>query len=310
MGSRLLIPPVGSEVMKPVKMLTLVLSLSIPVIAFGQPPEGDRPAEGRPERRPGSFGGREEGREGFRFPNPLLEALDLDKDGDLSTDEVDVATKSLKSLDKNLDGKLDNAEMRPDFGPMGPGGPGFGGPGGPGFGGGPGAVGGNPQEMIDRLMAMDGNDDGKLAKDELPERLQSMFSRADRNSDNLLDKEEMQAMARERSGGFGGSPGGPGGQGRGGDFMAQMMERSDANKDGELSEDEVPPFMKDRFSQLDSNSDGAIDKSELEAASERMRRGFGGGPPNGDGQRGRPGQRGQRPPVEGESEKDEQKKGE
>jgi len=55
-----------------------------------------------------------------------------------------------------------------------------------------------------RMARMDANGDGKLQKNELPERMQSMFDRLDTNGDGALDGEEIQAMRR----------GGGGGQGR------------------------------------------------------------------------------------------------
>ena len=281
--------------MKPVKLAALVLTLTVPAISMAQPPEGDRPPERPPEERSelprdGSFGRRP------RFPNPVLEAIDTDKNGELSAEEIANAATTLKTLDKNSDGKLDMVEMRPNFEGMGRG---FGGPpGGSAFGGNQGGDG--SEEMMNRLISMDANKNGKLEKDEVPERMQSMFSRADKNEDGAIDKEEMTAMVRERSGGqgtgFGGGQGGFGGR----EFLTQMMERADVDKDGKLSGDEIPPFMRERLEQTDTNKDGALDKSELEAAAARMSEGRGQG-------RGR----GQRPPVEGADEpKSEEKKSE
>lgn len=264
--------------MKPIKLAVFVLTLTVPALSMAQPPEGDRP-DGPPpeERQERPRDGAPEGRP--RFPNPVLEAIDTDKNGELSAEEIANATTALKTLDKNSDGKLDMAEMRPNFEGMGR-----------GFGGPPGVGQGGSEEMMNRLIAMDANKNGKLEKDEVPERMQSMFSRADKNEDGAIDKEEMTAMARERSGG----QGGPGGR----EFLAQMMERADANKDGKLSGDEIPPFMRERVEQTDTNKDGALDKAELEAAAARMAEGRG----QGKG-------RGQRPPVEDEGDsKGEEKK--
>ncbi len=76
-------------------------------------------------------------------PNPIIEALDLNKDGVIDAEELAKASESLKKLDKNGDGKLTPDEFRP-MRPGGAGGPGGGrgGPGGPG-GRGPGGPGGN-----------------------------------------------------------------------------------------------------------------------------------------------------------------------
>ncbi|MEI7929596.1 MAG: YHYH protein, partial [Verrucomicrobiales bacterium] len=58
-----------------------------------------------------------------RMANPLLTAIDLNKDGVLDADEVAKAADSLKSLDKDGDGKLTAVEFRPAFAapsPLGP----------------------------------------------------------------------------------------------------------------------------------------------------------------------------------------------
>ena len=61
--------------------------------------------------------------------------------------------------------------------------------------------------MIQRIMGYDKDDDGKISKAELPERMQAMFGRVDANSDDFLDKEELEKMAsrmENRGGGAGG----------------------------------------------------------------------------------------------------------
>jgi Ca2+-binding EF-hand superfamily protein len=151
--------------------------------------------------RQGPGGG--EGRGGFRRPpSPLLQALDKDGDGTLSEAEIAGATAALKTLDRDGDGTLSQAEMMPEFGRGGPGGPG-------GPGGGPG-----PEEIVAQMMASDRNGDGKLAKDELPRRMQPLLERADANGDGFLDRDELTAFARRRApqpqGGPGGGRRGPG----------------------------------------------------------------------------------------------------
>jgi Spy/CpxP family protein refolding chaperone len=44
-----------------------------------------------------------------------MEAIDKNKDGTLSTEELKNAAKALATLDKNKDGKIDQEEMRPQF---------------------------------------------------------------------------------------------------------------------------------------------------------------------------------------------------
>ena len=67
--------------------------------------------QGRPSGGEGGFGGRG----GFRSPNPLMDAIDKDKDGSLSAEEMKNASKALAALDKNKDGKIDQEEMRSQF---------------------------------------------------------------------------------------------------------------------------------------------------------------------------------------------------
>lgn len=143
----------------------------------------------------GGFGG------GFGGFSPLLRALDTDKDGELSADEIKNASAALKALDKDGDGKLSAEELRPAFG--GPGGGGFGRPGGGGgFG--------DPKAFAERLRGFDKNKDGKLTKDELPEFMQErFFERADTNKDGVIDDKELQKAAETSPGrpGGGGAPG-------------------------------------------------------------------------------------------------------
>ena len=58
--------------------------------------------------------GREGGRPGGPPPvPPLVAALDLNHDGDIDASEIAKASESLKTLDKNGDGKISRDEMRP-----------------------------------------------------------------------------------------------------------------------------------------------------------------------------------------------------
>ncbi|MCC7290936.1 MAG: PDZ domain-containing protein [Phycisphaerales bacterium] len=72
----------------------------------------------------------------------------------------------------------------------------------------PGAAG--PGGMLQMLQRMDANGDGKILKDEVPERMQGMFDRMDTNKDGAIDKDEI-AAASERFRSRGGPPGGRGG---------------------------------------------------------------------------------------------------
>ena len=67
------------------------------------PPEGDGGKPDEPQDPP-------------RKPKPvppLVAALDADKDGTISADELEVSTDSLKQLDKNGDGELSPEDIHP-----------------------------------------------------------------------------------------------------------------------------------------------------------------------------------------------------
>jgi hypothetical protein len=61
-------------------------------------------------------------------------------------------------------------------------------------------------------MRFDENGDGKVAKDEMPERMKErMLPRADTNGDGAIDKQEAERMAERLGRGGPGAGGGPGG---------------------------------------------------------------------------------------------------
>ncbi len=93
--------------------------------------------------------------------------------------------------------------------------------GGPGGGLGRGLT---SEQIVERLLSFDKNKDGKVSKDELPERMQDLLSKGDTNKDGFLDKDEIKKLSttlaqdRQRPGAGGRGPGGrgPGGFGPGG----------------------------------------------------------------------------------------------
>ncbi len=183
-----------------------------------------QPGEGRDDRGPGARGPRDgdqrgprDGDRGFRPPlSPLVGALDADKDGTISADEIKNAAAALKKLDKNKDGKLSREELRPQFDrrPGGPDGRGQGegrpprrpdgeGPRGEGRPDRGGQF--NPQQVVDRIFnSLDKNKDGKIGKDEAQGRMKERFDVLDANNDGAVSKEEMKKAFEN----FGGRPGG------------------------------------------------------------------------------------------------------
>ena len=146
---------------------------------------GDRGPGNRPEGMP---------------PNPILMALDANRDGELSADEINNATAALKKLDRNGNGRIEITEMRPqrrEGDTRAQGRP---------FGAGPG-------NMVKFMLERHDNDgDGKLSGDEIPERMRSNLAQIDANDDGSVDKTELEAMAKRfGSRGQGGRGSGDGG---------------------------------------------------------------------------------------------------
>jgi tRNA-Thr(GGU) m(6)t(6)A37 methyltransferase TsaA len=80
-----------------------------------------------------------------------------------------------------------------------------GGPGGQGRGG-PGGFDGN---FVERVMSFDANGDGKVSKEEMPERMRErLLQRADTNGDGAIDKEEINKFAEQMGRGPGRGQGG------------------------------------------------------------------------------------------------------
>lgn len=133
------------------------------------------------------------------------------------------------------------------------------------------------------FAALDENQDGELSKSEIenaPTRLMTL----DKNQDGKISAEEvMPEFIRRRFGGPNG-PGGPGGPGGFGGNLNGFKERImafDTNKDGKVAEAELPGRMRRIMEQVDTNQNGFLEESEIDAAAES--RGPGRGPGRGAG---------------------------
>jgi Ca2+-binding EF-hand superfamily protein len=190
----------------------------------------------------------------------LFDKLDANKDGVVTSDEVPddkqaIFERLIRVGDANGDKKLSKdelvaglkkaapqAEAAPERGP------------------GPGALGNiSPKEIFGRLDK-DGN--GKIEKDEIPERMKENLGRVDGNSDGAVDLAEFEKVAQF----FGGRrpEGAPEGRpGQGGPVPGGPVLRAlDADGDGEISASEIADAAK-ALAKLDKNSDGKLTRDEI-----------------------------------------------
>jgi Ca2+-binding EF-hand superfamily protein len=198
----------------------------------------------------------------------LFRVLDLDADGKLAKAELAKAADTLMKFDKDADGLLAPDELAegfrgslpPDFRP-------------------PGFPPGDPARFMEMMQRADKNGDGKLTKDEMPERLRDRFDEIDRNKDGMLDKEELGPMGerlrrmREQGGATPGLPGRPGfGPGsrpgaaindRNRERVAGLLRDYDKDIDGRISAKEFGESRADEFKGLDANGDGYLSPDEL-----------------------------------------------
>lgn len=138
------------------------------------------------------------------------------------------------------------------------------------------------------LKAMDKDSDGKVSKDEAPERMKATFDGYDTNSDGFLDTAELDKMVatfksrggRKSTGDKKKSGDGDGGKkkaagGAAAAFTgASFLRRLDKDSDGKVSKEEAPARMKDSFDQNDTNSDGFLDEAELDKVAKAIQARF------------------------------------
>lgn len=110
----------------------------------------------------------------------------------------------------------------------------------------------------DIFTTLDGNQDGKLERNEVPQGMARHFDRLDANSDDGVTLEEFKEAKPDR------------------EAMRKRFEERfktmDENADGKIQKSEATGRMSEKFDALDANSDGAIDKTELEALRSRFHR--------------------------------------
>jgi len=219
-------------------------------------PEGAR----RPDGAGRAFGGGEE----------LFKRLDRNEDGKISKDEVpEEMWARLSRLDTDEDGHISREEFLAGADAM---------RGATGEGRRPGSAGEGGPRSEELFKRLDRNEDGKISKDEVPEEMWTRLSRLDTDEDGHISREEFLAGAAALRGAMDGArrpgapgaegprrPGSPGRSGAGGagGGADAVFSRYDANKDGKLSEDEVPAELWARIRRADEDGDGMVSLEEL-----------------------------------------------
>ena len=172
---------------------------------------GDRGREGRGRGPRDGDGPRERGpRDGERRGpggNPLMAALDANKDGVIDAGEIKNGVAALQKLGRNEEGKLTAEEIGgrpPREGDRPPGDRPQRGEGRP-----------SPEQMIARFNEADKNEDGKLSKEEAPDRMKEGFDRVDTDGNGFIEKAEFETLIKRMRDGGGRPPGA--GRGREGD---------------------------------------------------------------------------------------------
>ncbi|WP_170381662.1 EF-hand domain-containing protein [Ruegeria atlantica] len=108
------------------------------------------------------------------------------------------------------------------------------------------------------FQELDANGDGQLTQEEMEAHRTQRFSKADTDGDGRLSVEEMQAATQKKAN----------------DRVTKMFEEHDANKDGFLSEDELPKPRRagKMFDRIDADNSGTISEQEYANAKERLGR--------------------------------------
>jgi Ca2+-binding EF-hand superfamily protein len=116
-------------------------------------------------------------------------------------------------------------------------------------------AGSDSAQIADKFAAMDTNQDGKISPDEHAVGAKMMFDKMDANRDGQVTAAEMQAARPDKGKGMPAS---------------EKIKVVDVNGDGAVSAEEHAAGAKAMFDKMDSDRDGYLTKSEMEAGHAKM----------------------------------------
>jgi Ca2+-binding EF-hand superfamily protein len=128
------------------------------------------------------------------------------------------------------------------------------------------------QRVLERLRRFDLDNDGMVARRDVPEQGRRLFDRIDRDANGIVDERELQGFST-------GSDFQPATPARAGaaqqlprkDRRARLvarMEALDRNSNGQIESWEVPEKARRAFERIDRDGDGTLDRAELRSFSD------------------------------------------
>ncbi|VAX41863.1 hypothetical protein MNBD_PLANCTO02-2900 [hydrothermal vent metagenome] len=186
-------------------------------------------------------------RDKANFPKMLFERFDKNKDGKLTLEELpERMQKHMKKLFEKA-GKKEGLTLE-EFEKM--------------------RASRRAEHSARMFKKFDKNNDGKIQKTELPERIQERFDRMDANNDGVLDKEEIKKM-RGRRGRPKGMRNGKKKDSSG--RVKRIMEKLDKDGDGKIQRAEAGKRLEKHFDKLDTNGDGQLEPGEIKKRAGRRK---------------------------------------